>query len=156
MRLIWQNQTYLYLIGKNDEVKEVNLLFPNADSSSEYMGANTKFLLPNPQWNPAIGRWEEMHYQLIPPTGKEYWFFLFSKNKLNIKSYISQLQKTSGNFNERILSVFGKELVPENQINYLNKKIGFSLSTGHTGSIVPLLIDFEHVSQNRNGFLQFN
>lgn len=150
-----QKQTYLYLIGKNEKVKEVQILFPNADSSSALMGANTKFLLPNPQWNATTNRWEEMHYQLKPPIGLEYWLFLFSKEKLDIHELGKKLEEAKGSFPERILNTFGNQLVPTSQIKYDDKKIGFSLKSGQSGSIIPLLIDFEHISQNRNAFLHF-
>ncbi|MES2795861.1 MAG: DUF4384 domain-containing protein, partial [Bacteroidota bacterium] len=150
-----EKQTYLYLIGKNEEVKEIQLLFPNADSTSELLGPNTKFLLPSPQWNSQTNLWEEMQYQLEPPTGLEYWLFLFSPTKLNISEYIEKLSVAKGNFPEKIISTFGNNLIPFNQIKYNDKKVGFTVNGNHQGQIVPILISFEHIKDNKQGFLAF-
>jgi hypothetical protein len=149
---------YLYLIGKNEEVKEVQFLFPNPDSTnaSALMGQNTKFLLPSPTWNNQEKKWIQQHkYQLKPPEGKENWLFLFSTKKLdNIKSTVKAIKSKSGNFSQQVLATFGSDLVPYHQIIYDAKKVGFTLKGKHTGHIVPLLISFDHIPENKAGFLQ--
>ncbi len=139
------NQCYLYLIGKNESSLETPLLFPNIDSTSELIGANSKFLFPSPEWNKEKTASKERAYKLIEPLGKENWLFLFSKKKLNITDYISKINAANGPFTKRVVDAFGEELVPYNQINYNDKKIAFDLRKGHKGSIVPILITFDHM-----------
>jgi Papain family cysteine protease len=139
--------TYLYYIGKNDEDAEINILFPNADSTSELMGPNTKFKLPRHIWNEKKQEYDSTLITLIEPLGMENWLFLFSTKKLNIQEYINKLKTEKGTFLQKVKSVFGTELVPNQQIQYDKKKIGFTLMGKHTGSIVPLLIRFNHIEK---------
>ena len=146
-------QSYLYLIGKNENVNETQILFPNADSTSALLGSNTKFLLPSPERNPITNNLEQKLYSLAPHIGKEYWLFLFSKNKLNVQEYVKKLNKSKGKFPNQVLSVFGDKLVPYNKIKYDSKKIGFTLSGSHSGQIIPLLISFDHIRIEEGEFL---
>ena len=146
-------QSYLYLIGKNENVNETQLLFPNADSTSALLGSNTKFILPSPERNPITNNLEQKLYSLVPPIGKEYWLFLFSKTKLDIHEYVGKLNKSKNKFPNQVLAVFGKKLVPFHKIKYDSKKIGFTLSGSHSGQIIPLLISFDHVPMEKGEFL---
>lgn len=130
-------QSYLYVLGANAKTIETGKLFPVADSLSAIIGANTKIVLPS----------ENQLYQLDKSIGTEYWLFLFSEKALDIDSCLVRMNAASGSFRQRVLTVFGDELVPFSQIEYKEKKMGFELRGKHTGSIVPLLISLRHVEK---------
>ncbi len=140
-------QCYLYLIGKNEASPVTPLLFPNADSTSELIGQNSKFIFPSPKWNTTKTGPQEQTYKLVDPLGQENWLFLFSKKKLNIAAYMAKIDNGTGPFTKRVIAAFGSDLVPYHQINYSNKKLSFDLKKGHTGYIVPVLITFDHFEQ---------
>lgn len=135
--------TYLYVLGANatnlktNDTTATSKLFPMADSVGAIIGSNTKVLLPS----------EDNLYTLVEPTGTEFWLFLFSDVSLDIDSYIKNINHGKGSFTARTLTAFGPELVPYQQIDYLTKKIGFTLKGGNKGHIVPLLISLEHIKR---------
>lgn len=130
-------QSYLYLLGANANQIKTGKLFPVADSVSAIIGADTKVILPS----------ENKLYQLDKSIGREYWLFLFSETALDIDSCIVRINAASGSFPQRVLTVFGDELVPFGQVEYKEKKMGFELRGKHTGSVVPLLISLRHVEK---------
>jgi Papain family cysteine protease len=128
--------TYLYLLGENENQNLTQITFPKEDTLSEMIGAATKLTLPIRPPN----------YVLNSKIGKEYWLFLFSSKKLNIddSTFINQ----KGNLIQKVQAVFGSELISRNHIKYdsLSRKMTFKVVGKHTGTIVPMLIGYEHVA----------
>jgi Papain family cysteine protease/Domain of unknown function (DUF4384) len=135
--------TYLYVLGSSASgADSAKLLFPLSDTISAVIGANSQVLLPA----------KDRVYSLSPPTGTEHWLFLFSQTALDMPTYLRQLNAQTGSFPDRVMAVFGTELIPDAQVNYPDKKIGFVLKGKHQGQIVPLLVRLEQV--RRRSFVQ--
>jgi hypothetical protein len=126
-------QTYLYMIAANGTENITTKLFPT-DGVSPIIGANTKVSLPN-----------DALIKLIEPKGTEYWLFLFSEKPINIDDYILKINEAKGPFTDRVVSAFGNDLAPYQQVNYKDKKMGFFLKSQYRGRIVPLLVSMNHI-----------
>ncbi|MFN8354875.1 MAG: C1 family peptidase [Spirosomataceae bacterium] len=133
-------QTYLYVIGGNTAVSSIDTLFPGDPSISPIVGANTKIILPS----------EGDNYILFGDAGTEYWLFLFSERPLAMQAYVQKMMQRSGSFASRVLFAFGDELIPYEQVNYKDKKMGFELKGTHKGHIVPLMISLKHIDNPKN------
>ena len=128
-------QSYLYLVSANATRLRTNVVFP-FEGVSPIIGANTNVLLP---------REEGLLFQLDRRVGQEYWLFLFSETPLDIEKYVYDMNNGSGSFPDRVLSIFGEDLVPANQVMYKDKKIGFEIKGDYQGRIVPVMISVEHI-----------
>jgi hypothetical protein len=145
-----EKQGYLYILSQNSTTGNTDLLFPNTDSTSAILGPKTKFLLPYPAWNIEKSIMEDTHYELVAPTGHEYWVFLFSNNEIPITKYLKQINTTNGDIYTKLNNSFNDNLMKSENIIYDNKKIGFKyLKQNLKASILPILIDFEHVQSIR-------
>lgn len=133
-------QTYLYVIGGGTAVSTIDTLFPGDASVSPMIGVNTKVMLPS----------EDDNYTLYGAAGTEYWLFLFSETPLDMQAYTQKMMQRRGSFASRVMSAFGDELVPYEQVNYKEKKMGFELKGTHKGHIVPLMISLKHIENPKN------
>ena len=133
-------QTYLYVMGGNTAVSTIDTLFPGAALVSPIIGANTKVMLPS----------EDENYTLYGEAGTEYWLFLFSETPLDMQAYTQKMMQRRGSFASRVISAFGDELVPYEQVSYKEKKMGFELKGTHQGHIVPLMISLKHIENPKN------
>jgi Domain of unknown function (DUF4384)/Papain family cysteine protease len=132
-----QQKGYVYLIGSSSTaLQETQKLFPNDTLVSALISPNMRVDLPE----------ANQKYTAFPPAGTDHFLFLFSETTLNVDEYIAKILIEKGNFQLRVLKVFGNELVPTNQINYKNNKTGFYLKSGHSGKIVPLLISYDQIN----------
>lgn len=132
--------TYFYIInGSANSLDLTEKIYPFDKSESAILGSNTRITLP-PEDQP--------YFKLSPPTGIEHVLFLFSNKPLdNIDDYIAKIRNGKGSFAERIIQAFGRDLVSANQIKYKTNKMGFEVKGEQTGSIVPILVSFQHVSR---------
>jgi Papain family cysteine protease len=126
-------QTYVYMIAANATENITTKLFPN-QTYSPIIGANTKLDLPN----------DEL-LTLIDPKGTEYWLFLFSEKAIDIDGYVKKINESKGPFPDRVIEAFGDALLPYQQVNYKEKKMGFFLKNQQRGRIVPLLVSMNHI-----------
>ncbi|CCH02889.1 peptidase C1A papain [Fibrella aestuarina BUZ 2] len=126
-------QTYLYLITVNAADSVAVKLFPES-GFSPLIGPNTHMDLPN-----------DRLLRLDRYTGLEYWLFLFSERAIDVDSYVRRINAQKGPFPDRVLAAFGPALVPYQQVNYKDKKMGFFLKSQHRGQIVPLLVSMKHI-----------
>lgn len=133
-------QTYLYVIGGNTAVSSIDTLFPGDASVSPIIGVNTKVMLPS----------EDDLYTLYGEAGTEYWLFLFSEIPLDMQAYTQKMMQRRGSFASRVMSAFGDELVPYEQVSYKEKTMGFELKGTHKGHIVPLMISLKHIVNPKN------
>ncbi|GAB2787518.1 hypothetical protein GCM10027275_35380 [Rhabdobacter roseus] len=141
--------SYVYVLAASASELHTEKIFPISDTISPIVGANTKLVLPsdkapdldlqNPLMMPADG----LVYTLVGEPGTEYWLFLFSEKALDIDEYVYDLNESEGNFTSRVLKVFGKDLVPYQQVEYDARKMGFVLRGQHEGYIVPLLVGLQ-------------
>lgn len=129
-----QDAAYMYLLEANSSENIAVKLFPFNDNISAYIGAKTKVVLPSP----------DSTYTLYPPVGKEQFLFLFSEKALNIDSLQTAFNSDRRPFEEKIMPILGKNIIPQSQINYLWKSMAFSVNKSHSGFIVPLLMNMQH------------
>jgi hypothetical protein len=130
-----QKQSYLYVLNANATQNKSVVLFPQ-DSVSALIGARSVVWLPTNHTSKS--------FTLIPPTGTEYLLFLFSEKPLDIHFLVRRMNFHTGAFTEKIYRTFGENMVPMEKLNYKDKKVGFFLIGEHSGSIVPLLLSFDH------------
>ncbi|MCP9768493.1 DUF4384 domain-containing protein [Lacihabitans sp. LS3-19] len=132
---------YIYILDENLENNEINIVFPQEfDEIQDYevkKQKNNYFPLEN-------------NWSLQGPFGKEKVLFLFSKNILDIYDYLDKFNTLTGmSFDQKVKAVFGKELIPEEYIDYEArdpKKMKFYVTKkAKTGSIVPLIFSYEHI-----------
>ncbi|NBB22919.1 hypothetical protein GVN20_26420 [Runella sp. CRIBMP] len=126
-------QTYVYMIAANATENITTKLFPN-NNFSPLIGTNTKLDLPS----------DEL-LTLIDPKGTEYWLFLFSDKAIDIDGYVKKINEAKGPFPDRVIEAFGDALLPYQQVNYKEKKMGFFLKNQQRGRIVPLLVSMNHI-----------
>lgn len=126
-------QTYVYMIAANATENITIKLFPNYNFSP-IIGANTHIDLPS----------DEL-LTLVKPTGTEYWLFLFSEKAIDIDRYVKKINEAKGPFPDRVIETFGAALLPYQQVNYKEKKMGFFLKNQQRGRIVPLLVSMNHI-----------
>ncbi len=134
-------RVFLYVLDENKIERVTNLIFPNyMDNISEDLGKNTKIILPlnsNEIW------------KLGGTKGQEYVLFLFSKKPLDIYSYQVKLNENQNlSLSEKLVNVFGNELIPMSQINYDGRdprKMKFLVNKDYEGSLVPLILTYQHI-----------
>jgi hypothetical protein len=127
-------QTYLYLITASATDSVATKLFPE-EGFSPLIGRDTRMDLP-----------ENKLLRLEGNPGLEYWLFLFSETAIDIDDYVKKINEQGGPFPSRVLAAFGNSLVPYQQINYKEKKMGFFLTNQNRGRIVPVLVGMNHVN----------
>lgn len=125
---------YVYLLAASSSQPRTNVLFPVSAAISSIIGPDSQLLLPS----------ENLLYTLDNEPGTEYMLFLFSEKELDIENYAFEMNEGQGNFTERVLTAFGKDLVPYQQVEYDDRKVNFALRGKHEGHIVPLLISLQH------------
>ncbi|MEZ0485227.1 C1 family peptidase [Fibrella aquatica] len=126
-------QTYLYLVTASATDSVAVKLFPDP-GFSPLIGKDTRMDLP-----------AETILKLEGNTGLEYWLFLFSETPIDIDGYVKKLNQEKGQFTDRVQVAFGNALVPYQQVEYKEKKMGFFLKSKNRGRIVPLLVSMNHV-----------
>ncbi len=126
-------QSYLYVIG-TDLSNKMTTLFPYNASLSPIIGANTRVMLPS----------ETKHFFLDQNRGTDFWLFLFSDKELPIETLNQRLAQSQGTFSDRIMTVFGADLVDYRKISYRTDQVGFERKGNPKGSIVPVLVSLQH------------
>ncbi len=147
-------QAYVYVIGENATQNISTVTFPTGFIMSELIGSDSKVILPfHPKEDSTDNSIaQEFDYELQAPTGTEYSLFLFSKEKLNTRLLAWKLNKIKKPFAEKIMEVLGKDLVPFGEVQYDKKSkqvMRFQISGKHNGTIVPLMIKYEHIPRKR-------
>ena len=99
--------------------------------------------LPYSQNNVAIP--DEDSYNLLDSTtGKSYYCFLYSKEKLNLQNIMQKVESSNGTMWERIKSVLESSMVDKNNIDYdFSKNILFKTKSSGR-SVIPILIEINH------------
>ncbi len=105
---------------------------------------NMSALLPYKSNNVAIPD-ENSYNMLDETTGKSYFCFLYSKEKLDIDNIIQQVSSAGGNMWERIASALGNKIIKRADIRYdYESPIKFS-ATSRGKSVLVILIEIEHI-----------
>ncbi len=110
---------------------EIDEKFEGLNESAIITVPEVKLILPTP------------HKALLFKKGKEYLILLFSLEPLDdINQKIENLVRGVGDIPSRLQEVFGKDLVPFNQLNYNPLKMAFRNGI-NSGSIIPIIFEME-------------
>ena len=100
--------------------------------------------LPYSQNNLAIPD-EDSYNMLDENAGTSYYCFLYSKEKLDIDSIMTAVEKAKGSFTDRVFFVLRDKLVSKENIDYKGSyKISFNAKS-RGKSVVPVIVEINHV-----------
>jgi len=132
-----KKQTYLYLIKASKSDSAAILQLAGSATPTVIAPANRVYYPSADEYLTLNGK-----------PDLEYLLFLFSDRNMDyIHDFVQEINALKGSFPERVKRVFGKQLIPNRQIQYKPKKMGFFLSgtKGVSGWVVPLLVSINHV-----------
>lgn len=123
---------WVYVIASDLE-NNVSKLFPYEDVISAYMNYNeNNFALPD----------EEHEFEFDATAGLDYFCVLYSQEELDINNIVKQIKRAGGSFYQQLKTVLGNKIVPQSEVKYNQKNMGFSATTNRT--IVPLILEIPH------------
>jgi len=134
MSMTNNNQGFVYVIG-SDLTKKNTQIFPRTNQSAYISVENKRMMLPS----------TNSMFQMDKTKGKDYICVLYSKRPIRMELVMSQMERNSGNFMQRLYKALWHQLVPQNNIQYknINDRLVFSANAGEH-SIVPVVIELEH------------
>lgn len=128
---------YVYIIS-TDATLKMATLFPHRTDISPFLPyTNAEIALPS----------ERSHIKLDNVVGTDVICLLYSKKELDIKDINRRLEGQSGELLKNLYTLLKDELVPEDKVKFFKHKMGFEISSGGKGSIVPLIIKMNHVAK---------
>ena len=105
---------------------------------------NMSALLPYKSNNVAIPD-ENSYNMLDETTGRSYFCFLYSKEKLDINNIMQQVSSAEGNMWERVVSVLGNKIIKRADVRYdLESRIKFNAAS-RGKSVLVILVEIEHI-----------
>ena len=126
---------YVYLIGYGGADKSVDLLYPFANFSDFFNYANSEIALPN----------EDYFIEFDNKPGRDILCVLYSKEKLDINSILSQAKSKSGDFVSQIKQALSYKMYNGSDVKFDKKNIGFTAtSTSNSKKVVPIFIEMNH------------
>lgn len=124
---------WVYVIASDLE-NNVNKLFPYEDVISAYMNySENNFSLPD----------EEHEFELDATAGLDYFCVLYSQEELDINNIVMQIKRAGGSFYQQLKTVLGDKIVPQSEVKYNQKNMGFSATSNR--AIVPLVVEIPHI-----------
>ncbi len=135
-----EEPAYVYALG-TDATREVSMLFPYPSATS------TSAFLPDAGGELAIPGGQGL-LQLDERTGTTTFVLLYSAEPLEIDAVASYLQDNPGTLEERLVGALGNRLVQASSVGLLESdgRIAFEASVDSAQSVVPLIVEFEHVA----------
>jgi hypothetical protein len=130
--------SYLYVFSCNKD-RRVNLHWPrDSKLDAQFQGKNESAIIAFSQINLAVP--DEFGALSFTTKGTEYICILISNSPLEqLNSQLLNLQKmTSGDFMENLYYVFGSDLVPQKEIEYLTSEANVSAYM-RSRKIIPLV-----------------
>ena len=123
---------WVYVIASDLE-NNVSKLFPYEDIISAYMNySENNFALPD----------EEHEFEFDATAGLDYFCVLYSEEELDINNIVKQIKRSGGSFYQQLKTVLGDKIVPQSEVKYNQKNMGFSATSNRT--IVPLVVEIPH------------
>ena len=135
-----KNPIYLYAFGF-DSTQKTFTIFPHNKKTSPFLGyTNSTIAFP-----------DENHYIKMDNTiGKDFFVILYSTEKLNIQNIKSKIETENGTFQNRLKKALGKQIIPNENINFSKNQIKFKYNSGRSirrikkNSLVGIVIKFDH------------
>ena len=123
---------WVYVIASDLE-NNVSKLFPYEDIISAYMNySENNFALPD----------EEHEFEFDATAGLDYFCVLYSEEELDINNIVKQIKRAGGSFYQQLKTVLDDKIVPQSEVKYNQKNMGFSATSNRT--IVPLVVEIPH------------
>jgi Papain family cysteine protease len=138
--------TYLYVFSLSEE--KTKLLFPVETGEilgSPLIPANNSFWAFPTKQDDAT----QQEYITATTPGKDALCLLYSSQPIdNIKAYLTEFEQKKGSIQQRLEAVFGKALLPAENIDYNSSKMKFSAEVGadhniNENYIVPFVFSVE-------------
>ena len=134
LRISNNEPAYVYAFS-SDLTFKMYKIFPFTDRMVAY--------LPYSQNNIAIPD-EESYNMLDSTTGKSYYCFLYSKEKLDLQNIMQKVESSGGTMWDRIKSVLESSMVDISNIEFnFSKDISFKAKSSGR-SVIPILIEITH------------
>jgi len=127
---------YLYALASDSATSIVNKIFPHKEDISPFLGyANSEIAIPS----------ENAYIKMDEKKGVDYLCLFYSENALDIDNIVIEMNKLTGSFSEKIITVLGEKLVPLNEVNYKSSEISFSAKlSSNKNFVVPLMVQIGH------------
>lgn len=122
---------YVYVIA-SDKTKSVARVFPPDDlTSPALVYKSNNIALPNEQW----------FIEMDDTTGTDNLCVLYSQNALDISTLMSQIERGSGTFAQRVRSALGSRAVT----NAAFTPTAISFTAQSDATVVPVFVDITHI-----------
>ncbi|HMO39456.1 MAG TPA: C1 family peptidase [Saprospiraceae bacterium] len=137
-RLYFTNEepAYVYVLG-SDLTGAVGQVFPPDAHTSAYLSyPGNAIALPDETW----------YIEMDNTVGTDFIGIVYSLQALNMEMMVEKMNKTTGTFPEKLQTILGDRLIPNEAITYRTDRIGFQAkSTGHTA--LATIIAMEHTAK---------
>jgi C1A family cysteine protease len=126
---------YVYLIGYGSSDKSVNKLYPFENFSDYFSYTNSEIALPN----------ENYFIEFDANPGRDILCVLYSSEKLDIDSIVSESKNSAVDFVSKIKEVLSNKMFSGSDVTFSKDKIEFSASSkSNTAKVVPIFIEMNH------------
>jgi hypothetical protein len=126
-------EAYVYAFA-TDLTGKVNKILPFADNMSPHIGANSTVAFPA----------ENKVIKMDDNPGTDFLLVLYSQERLDAAGMLATMNTMKGGLSQKIKMALGNKLINTNYINYHTQDIGFDVRTGHTGTVVPVMVSITH------------
>ena len=127
-----EGPAWVYVLA-SDKTNHVNTLFPYADNISPYLNySQNDIAIPD----------ETHEFELDDVEGTDYFCVLYSQEELDIHDIVGRIHDAEGSFYQKLRTVLGGALTPNEDIRYIRNYIGFSARSYQP--IVPLVVEITH------------
>lgn len=126
-------EAYIYAFA-TDLTGKVNKLLPFADNMSPHIGSNSTVAFPG----------ENKVIKMDDNPGTDYLLILYSQERLNAEELLKTMNGITGGLTRKIKSALGKKLIMPADIDYHLNNVGFNVKPGHTGTVVPVMVEITH------------
>jgi len=127
-------EVYLYAFA-TDETREITQILPFRDNMSPLIGPRSTIAFPS----------ERKVVRMDDQPGTDYLLILYCADPLDIDQVRTRLEGLEGTLSQRVKTVFGDKLIRPAAIRFAPRGIGFSIERRVEGSVVPLMIEIEHM-----------
>ena len=129
---------WVYVIS-SDLQNNVSILFPYSNNVSAALNyKSNNIAIPEESSDVIFGMDEN--------SGVDYFCVLYSQEELDINGTVNSIKNAQGTFYQKVKTVLGGKLAPQDDIRYVINNMGFSARTN--GTVVPLIVELSHKGIN--------
>lgn len=126
-------EAYIYAFA-TDLTDKVNKLLPFADNMSPHIGSNSTVAFPA----------ENKVIRMDDNPGTDYLLILYSQERLDAEALLKKMNGMTGGLTTKIKAAIGSRLTRPADIVYRYKDVGFDVKPGHSGTVVPVMVEITH------------